>query len=173
MAPSQKLGALPSLPKFDQGLPSLPQTLPSLGDPEPVQQTPSLPNISNPPPPTQNFPPPPPPMPTNTFTPPPPPPMPASTFTPPPPTTQNFPPPPPPPVGSTFVPPPKPKDVELPNPENPVARAKLLSDIRVDNPMARLKKVETRETPNMSVSKSNNSGPSAGGKKDPFAMLKE
>ena len=69
--------------------------------------------------------------------------------------------------------PPPPKDVELPKPENPDARAKLLSDIRVENPMARLRKVVTREPANPLAKKESEIDlGKAANRQDAFAQLK-
>ena len=132
---------------------------------EPVQEKmpalPSLPSLSaNAAPPTQNKAPPPPP---------PPPTAPAAQSS-----SVKAPPPPPPPASGKAPPPPPPKDVVLPTHPNENSRNQMLDQIkaRQNNPLAGLKKTETKESP--AVGAKAGPGPTASsGKKDPFSLLKE
>ena len=140
---------------------------------EPVQEKmPSLPSLPSLPGSSQSSAPPPPPAPASKAPPPPPPPPP--TRAPPPPPAKGTPPPPP-PASKGPPPPPPPKDVVLPSHPNENKRNEMLDQIRArqNNPLAGLKKTETKESPNIAV-KGASAGPAASsGKKDPFSLLKE
>ncbi|OMJ73711.1 hypothetical protein SteCoe_27555 [Stentor coeruleus] len=129
---------------------------------EKMPALPSLPSLDNKPPPPSNKPPPPPP----------PPPPPSRAPPPPPPPPSNKPPPPPPPSNRAPPPPPPPKDIQIPQHSNEAGRNQMLDQIkaRQNNPLAGLKKVETKDSSNPAIKPQ---GAAAGGKKDPFSLLKE
>ena len=143
IAPSKYQGALPSLSGLQDSLPQLPKTEEALPKIPKQDKLPSVPKAQKPAEPskpaekpTQQTPPTPPPLPPKAN------------------------PPKPPPLPKNENPPAPPKDVPPQVLSND--RTKLLSDLRTENPLARLKKVTTEEKkPQQEV------------KKDPFQELKE